>query len=68
MQDAENNWAFDIFGFAEATPGYTLSLLYCYLAQRVDAQVELVADSAKFAAYARKVEQGYDASNPYHNR
>ena len=27
MQDAEENWQFDVYAFAEAAPGKTLSLL-----------------------------------------
>ena len=68
LQDAENNWAFDIFGFAAATPGYSLSLMCCHLVRRGGLITALALDEPKFCAYARRIEAGYDATNPYHNR
>ena len=66
-QDAENNWAFDIFGFADATPGYSLSLLFCHLVKRTGLCQELAVDEARLGKYARRIERGYEAANPYHN-
>ena len=67
MQDAENSWAFDIFGFADATPGYSLSLLFCHLVKRSGLCRELLVDEAKLSKFARRIEKGYNAANPYHN-
>lgn len=66
LQDAENNWAFDIFGYADATPGYSLSLLFCHLVK--SSGLQSMVDEPKLANYARRIERGYDAANPYHNR
>ena len=67
MQDAENSWAFDIFGFADATPGYSLSLLFCHLVQRSGLCKELHVDEPKLSNFARRIEKGCNAANPYHN-
>ena len=68
LQDAENNWQFDIFGFAEATPGTTLSLLFYHLTKQSGIIQEFHLDEVKLCKYAQKIESGYDANNPYHNR
>ena len=69
LQDAQTNWAFDIFGFAEATPGYSLSLLYCHLLNQSGIQDEFpTMQIPTVVKYARRIEQGYNACNPYHNR
>ena len=68
MQDAENNWQFDIFGFAEATKGFTLSLLYHHLMKQTGIIQELRLDETNMYKYVLKIESGYDANNPYHNR
>ena len=67
LQDAENSWAFDIFGFADATPGYSLSLLFCHLVKRTGLSEKLYIDEIRLNRFARQIEKGYDASNPYHN-
>ena len=68
LQDAENNWQFDIFGFAEATKGATLSLLFCHFMKQSGIIQEFQLDGTKLCQYAQKIESGYDANNPYHNR
>ena len=68
LQDAENNWQFDVFGFAEATPGHTLSLLTFHLLQSTGQIQDRQYDATRLARYIRKVEAGYLESNPYHNR
>ena len=68
MQDAESNWAFDIFGFADATPGCSLSLLFCHLVKQSGLVQELMIEEAKLVKFARRIEKGYDSANPYHNR
>ena len=68
LQDAENNWQFDIFGFAEATKGTTLSLLFYHFMKQSGIIQEFHLDEVKLCKYAQKIESGYDANNPYHNR
>lgn len=68
MQDASNNWAFDIFGYSDATPGYSLSLLVWHFVKRAGLIQEMSIDEGKFCAFARRIEAGYNPSNPYHNR
>ena len=67
-QDPENNWQFDIFGFADATPGATLSLLAFHLYTRTGMMQHYNLDPAKLLRYYQRIEQGYVAANPYHNR
>lgn len=68
MQDADNNWAFDIFGYSDATPGYSLSLLVWHFVKQAGLIKEMSIDEGKFCAFARKIEAGYNPTNPYHNR
>ena len=68
LQAAEKNWQFDIFGLAEATPGNTLSLLAFHLFKQAGHVKKFSLDEGKLCRYLRKIEQGYDAGNPYHNR
>lgn len=62
------NWQFDMFGFAEATPGNTLSLLAFHLINRAGFIQQFNLDEGKLCRFLQRVEKGYDASNPYHNR
>lgn len=57
-----------MFGLAEATPGHTLSLLAFHLFTQAGHVKKFSLNEAKLCCYLRKVEQGYNASNPYHNR
>lgn len=68
MQDAKKQWQFDILGFAEATPGYTLSLLGFYMLKSQGLISEFGLDEAKLCVYLRRIESGYDDTIPYHNR
>ena len=68
LQDAENNWQFDIFAFAEATPGNTLSLLVYHFYKTAGLMSHYHFDPAKFWCFLQKIEAGYDMNNPYHNR
>lgn len=68
MQDSENNWQFDIFSLAEETPGCTLSLLAAHLFAASGVCDDFSIDTGKLMTYLRKVESGYNAANPYHNR
>lgn len=68
LQDAETNWQFDIFAFAEATPGSTLSMLTFHLYKQAGLVREFKLDERKLCNFLQKVESGYSAENPYHNR
>ena len=68
MQDAENNWQFDIFGFAQATPGTTLSMLVFHLLKQCGMMQLLQMNEPKLIRFLQKVESGYDPANAYHNR
>ncbi|KAA6423770.1 MAG: hypothetical protein FRX49_06341 [Trebouxia sp. A1-2] len=67
LQDAETNWQFDIFAFAEATPGSTLSMLTFHLYKQAGLVREFKLDERKLCNFLQKVESGYSAENPYHN-
>ncbi|KAL3161210.1 putative 3',5'-cyclic phosphodiesterase pde-3 [Trebouxia sp. C0009 RCD-2024] len=67
LLDAENNWQFDIFAFADATPGSTLSVLTFHLFKQAGMFSEFSVDQAKFWNFLQKIESGYRAENPYHN-
>lgn len=67
-QDAENNWQFDIFAFADATPGTTLSLLSFHFYKVAGIIQHFQLDEGKLFNFLQKIESGYEMSNPYHNR
>ena len=67
LQDASTNWQFDIFALAGATPGNTLSLLAFHLFSQAGHIKKFQLDEGKLCRYLHRIEQGYDASNPYHN-
>lgn len=67
LQDADSNWQFDIFALADATPGNTLSLLAFHLFSQAGHIKKFQLDKGKLCRYLHRIEQGYDASNPYHN-
>ena len=67
LQDAGTNWQFDIFALADATPGNTLSLLAFHLFVQAGHIEKFQLNEGKLCRYLRRIEQGYDASNPYHN-
>lgn len=66
-QDATKQWQFDILGFAEATPGYTLSLMAFFILSSQGLIAEFNMDQAKLCLYLRRIEHGYDDRIPYHN-
>ena len=68
LQTAENSWQFDIFAFAEATPGHTLSLLYFHLVKQSGVLAAMAYDETKLCNFLQKMDKGYDPSVPYHNR
>lgn len=67
MQDAENNWQFDVFRFAETAPGNTLSLLTFHLFTQAGLIERFDLDPEKLFRFFQKVEAGYSSGNPYHN-
>ena len=68
VQDACKQWQFDILGFADATPGCTLSLLGFHMLKSQGLVSEFNLDEAKLCMYLRRIESGYDDTIPYHNR
>ncbi|DBA77572.1 TPA: Pde-4p [Trebouxia sp. C0004] len=67
LQDAETNWQFDIFAYAEATRGNSLSMLTFHLLKSTGLVQEFELNEMKLTACLRKIESGYDPANPYHN-
>lgn len=68
VQDAESNWQFDIFGYAEACHGKCLSMLTFHLMKQTGIIKEHGLDESKLCHFLQKIESGYDSANPYHNR
>lgn len=68
MQDACTNWQFDIFAFAEECKGNSLSMLGFHLYKQGGLIKEFKLDEVKLISFLQKVESGYNAGNPYHNR
>lgn len=66
VQDAEHNWHFDIFSFAEATEGHTLSTMTFYLMKRGGAMTKFGMHEANLCSYLQALEAGYNPL-PYHN-
>jgi hypothetical protein len=66
VQDAERNWHFDIFSFAEATEGHTLSTMTFYLMKRGGAMTKFGMHEASLCSYLQALEAGYNPL-PYHN-
>lgn len=67
LQDADKNWQFDIFGFAEECKGKSLSLLGFHLYKQAGLIRDFNLDEAKLINFLQKVESGYTSANPYHN-
>lgn len=68
LQDADNNWQFDIFALADATPGHTLSILTLHVFKQSGLVKDFCLDESKLQTYLRRVEKGYNPDVPYHNR
>ena len=68
LQDAESNWQFDMFAFADATPGRTLSMLSFHLWKQAGLIKHYNMDEQKLCNFLQKIESGYSPDNPYHNR
>ena len=67
LQDAENNWQFDMFAFSEAAPRNTLCLLTCHFFKRSGLIDDFGLDPEKLCRYLQRIEAGYSAANSYHN-
>ncbi|KAL0024765.1 hypothetical protein WJX79_003822 [Trebouxia sp. C0005] len=67
LYDAESNWQFDIFGYAEACHGKCLSMLTFHLMKQTGIIKEHGLDESKLCHFLQKIESGYDSANPYHN-
>ncbi len=68
MQDAENNWQFDNFAFAEAAPGHSLSLLTWHYFKQAGLIEGWGFNGEKLWQFLESIEAGYAAANAYHNR
>ena len=68
LQDAENNWHFDIFAFADATPGTTLAVMTFHLLKQAGCINEINLDQGKLWNFLQKIEGGYRVENPYQQR
>ena len=67
-QDAENNWQFDIFSYADATPGFSLSMLAFHLVRVTGLMKDFGINETRLTNFLQRIEAGYDPNNPYHNR
>ena len=68
VQEAEHSWQFDIFGFADVTPGNTLAMLTFYFIKRVGFIQQYNLHEVKLCRMLQMIEAGYQSANPYHNR
>lgn len=68
LQDAENNWHFDVFGFDEECKGKGLSVLGFHLYKQAGFIQDLKLHDVKLLNFLQKTESGYSSANPYHNR
>ncbi|KAK9806640.1 hypothetical protein WJX73_003268 [Symbiochloris irregularis] len=67
LQDIANNWDFDVFQLDRATNGHALSYLAFFLFKQRNLFERVKLDEVVFMDFLRKVELGYQQSNPYHN-
>ena len=68
LQTADSSWQFDVFAFAEATRGHTLSVLFFYLVKLSGVLDSMYLDEGKLCIFLQKMDHGYDPLTPYHNR
>ena len=68
VQDAESNWQFDVFAYAESAPGNFLALLMVHLNSISGLIQHFQVEAGKLWLFAQRVESGYDMNNPYHSR
>ena len=67
LQDAEKNWQFDMFAFAEETHGNHLSVLTFHFLKTSGMVSRFNLSEAKLSKFLCRVERGY-LNNPYHSR
>ncbi|KAL3145886.1 putative 3',5'-cyclic phosphodiesterase pde-3 [Trebouxia sp. C0009 RCD-2024] len=67
LQDAENNWHFDVFGFDEECKGKGLSVLAFHLYKQAGFIRDFKLYDVKLINFLQKAESGYSSANPYHN-
>ncbi|DBA66901.1 TPA: hypothetical protein ACH3X2_002024 [Trebouxia sp. C0005] len=67
LHTADSSWQFDVFAFAEATPGHTLSVLFFYLVKQSGVLDGMYLDEGKLCNFLQKMDCGYDPLTPYHN-
>jgi cAMP-specific phosphodiesterase 4/calcium/calmodulin-dependent 3',5'-cyclic nucleotide phosphodiesterase len=68
LQDAFNGWNFDGVELAEITGNKPLSTLGMYLFEETGLVTGLDLDAKKLKNFLVALENGYDDTNPYHNR
>ncbi|KAG2433960.1 hypothetical protein HYH02_012504 [Chlamydomonas schloesseri] len=62
-----HEWQFDMWALAEASGGHALSVMGFYLMQREGLVAAFRVHPVRLARLLRALEDGYPASNPYHN-
>jgi len=60
-QDAEDNWHFDIFAYANETTGYSLSLLAFHLVKVTGLMDDFGIDEMRLSNFLKRIEVGYPA-------
>ena len=67
LQDAERNWQFNMFKFAEETNGNHLSVLTFHYIKTSGLCSRFNLNEAKLSRFLCRIERGY-LNNPYHSR
>ncbi|KAL3145352.1 hypothetical protein ABBQ38_001609 [Trebouxia sp. C0009 RCD-2024] len=67
LQDAEKNWQFDMFAFAQETNGNHLSVLAFHYIKTSGLVSRFNLSEAKLSRFLCRIERGY-LDNPYHSR
>ena len=67
LQDAEQQWQFDIFALVDQLPHTCLSLMAFYLLKRTGLIAEFRLNEQKLCRFLHRVENSY-LNCPYHNR
>ena len=67
LQDAERNWQFNMFKFAEETNGNQLPVLTFHYIKTSGLCSRFALNEAKLSRFLCRIERGY-LNNPYHSR
>jgi hypothetical protein len=67
LQDADRNWQFNMFKFAEETNGNHLSVLTFHHMKTAGLCTRFNLNEAKLSRFLCRIERGY-LNNPYHSR